>query len=198
MPAREETLSPWREQVERLASRDYRVAGAAYETLAQAGTTAMRAVLDGLSHPSPRVRRGCADFLDHQGGDACLKALREVALQDPVPRVRRAAVHSLGCQRCKAHPLSGDLVELLVQVAESDGSLRVRQEAVYALGLQPLDPRAVAVLRRILDEEAARDLRAGAHAALKRQDPDYRRAVDERAREEGIARARERQRETGV
>jgi len=173
-----------------LASYDRWAAEAAYRVLVAAGEAGTGAVLWGLSHPNPRVRRYCADFLDHQGNDDCFEALREAALNDGVPGVRCAAVHALGCQRCKTCPLTNDLVGLLVQVALFDDSARVRQEAVHGMGQQPHDARAVEALTAVLHQEGNKDLRRVAHYALMRQDPDYRRAVNQHARESGIASAR--------
>jgi hypothetical protein len=175
------------QQVERLGARDWRVILAAQQVLVDAGSAGMAAVLRGLSHPEARVRRGCAGFMDHQGTDECVVLLCEVAREDPVPSVRRVAVHSLGCQRCKPSPLQGDGIAFLVERALSDPSLKVRREAVGGLSMYPPDSRAAVALRRILEEETDRDLRRGAHFALKRHDPEYRRTVDEGARARAIA-----------
>lgn len=175
------------QQVERLGSRDWRVIGAAHDALVRAGSAGMAAVLHGLAHPNARVRRGCAGFMDHQGTDECVERLHEVAREDPVPSVRRVAVHSLGCQRCKPSPLSGDGIAFLVERALSDPSIKVRREAVGGLSMYPPDLRAAAALRRILEEETDRDLRRGAHFALKRHDAEYRRMVDEGARARALA-----------
>jgi HEAT repeat protein len=181
---------PLPQQVERLGARDWRVILAADEALARAGQAGREAAIAGLAHPHPRVRRGCASFLDHQATDACVPALWQVALKDAVPAVRRAAVHALGCQRCKPSPLASELVALLVQVVLRDPNMKVRQEATWILGVQPPDARAIAALEQILREETDPALRKLAHRALKQQDPRYRQAVDARAREQGIARAR--------
>jgi hypothetical protein len=181
---------PLEQQVERLGSRDWRVVLPADEALVRAGKAGLDAAVVGLGHASPRVRRGCAGFLDHQGTDECVDALRQAALLDPVPAVRRTAIHALGCQKCKPRPLTGDLVELLAQVALSDGNVKVRQEAVWVLGVQPRDSRAASTLKQILGADTDRALLKLAHHALKRQDPEYRRSVDDRARAQGMARGR--------
>jgi HEAT repeat protein len=178
-------------QVEMLGSHDWRDILAADAELTRAGKAGMDAVIAGLSHPNARVRRGCAGFMDHQGTTESVAALAQVALQDPVPAVRRAAVHSYGCQRCKPAPVELDLVGLLVQSALQDPSMRVRKEAVSGLGMQPPDDRAIAALQQIQREETDRALLKLAHFALKRQDPDYRKRTDERARVQSIARAQE-------
>jgi hypothetical protein len=169
------------QQVERLGVRDWRIAGAAYDTLAAAGEAGLQAVIAGLGHASPRVRRACAQFMDHAGSDPCVDALLLAARREPVPAVRRVAVHSLSCQRCKVSPLSVDGVAALIERALSDTSISVRREAVAGLTLQPPDPRAAAALRAIMERETDAKLLWLARYALKRHDPEYRREMNEQA-----------------
>jgi hypothetical protein len=178
--------------VEQLGADDWRMAMEAETAIVRAGQAGIDAVLWGLSHPNARVRRGCAGFMDHHGTDACFAALQEAALHDPAPSVRRVAVHSASCQRCKPCPLTGDLVGLLVQAALSDTNRRVRENAIWGLRHQPQDARAVAALEEILRSESDARLRRGAHHALKHQDPNYKARVDAQARERGITAARAR------
>lgn len=178
---------------EQLGTNDWRLGSEAETALASAGQAGIDAVLWGLSHPSVRVRRGCADFLDHHGTDACFAPLRQAALHDPAPSVRRVAVHSASCQRCKSCPLTGDLIGLLVEVALSDTNTRVREHAIGGLRGQPQDPRAIAALEKILHTETNPRLRREAHHALKHQDPNYRALVDAQARERGIMTAKAKQ-----
>src|SRR2546427_7894090 len=145
-------LSPTDEvqaQVVQLGARNRNTARAAQTALASKGEAGIAAVIWGLSHPNVRVRGGCAAFLDHHGTDACFAPLRQVALHDPAPSVRRMAVHSASCQECKPCPLTGDLVGLLIEVALSDTDRRVRLNALWGLH-QPQDARAVAALESIL------------------------------------------------
>ena len=183
------------QQVERFSvpRGDWRTLLDVSQELERAGEAGLEAALEGLSHPNPLVRRACAGYMDHRGTDACIPGLKFVALHDLVPSVRRTAVHSLTCQRCKPCPLTGDLVGVLVEVALSDPNMRVRQEAVSGLSWQSPDARAIAALNRILQEESNKELLRLAHFALKRQDPEYRRAVDARNREQGILRYKERE-----
>jgi len=157
--------------VEQLGARDLNTARAAQTALAGTGEAGIAAAIWGLSHPNVRVRRGCAGFMDDYGTDACFEPLRQVALYDPSPSVRRTAVHSATCQECKQCPLTGDLVGLLVQVALSDTNRRVRLHALWGLH-RPQDPRAVAALKSIL-EEADPELQIAAYHALVSQDPTY-------------------------
>ena len=173
-----------------LGSHDWRMALEAEAALAQAGQAGIDTVLWGLAHPSVRVRRGCADFLDHHGTDECFAPLQQAALHDPAPAVRRAAVHSASCQRCKSCPLTGDLIGLLIQVVLSDTSRRVRETAIGGLRYQPQDERAAVALEQILHIETDARLRKEAHQALKYHNPTYRALVDAQARERGITAAR--------
>lgn len=181
------------QQVERLGAPrgDWRTLLSAARELDQAGQAGLEAVIVGLAHLNSMVRRECAGYLDHRGTDACVSRLQFMALHDPVPNVRRIAVHSLSCQRCKPCQLTGDIVGVLVQAALSDLNMRVRQEAVSGLCWQPSDERAIAVLNKLLQEESHKELLRLAHFALKRQDPEYRKAVDARAKQRGIAAARQ-------
>ena len=177
--------------IERLGGRDWRDVGAAVESLCQAGGAGREAVGRALlAHPDARVRKGCADFMDHHGDDSCVPALAQAARHDPIAYVRRVAVHSLGCQRCKIAPLETDFVDLLIEVIEEDENARVRREAVYSLSQQKPDARIAAFLALLLNDPAVADtgLKKIAHYALKRHDPDYRRAADERARNASRAR----------
>ena len=177
------------QQVLLLASRDWQTRRAARDALIAAGGAGLSAAVEGLQHPEPRVRRCCVDFLDHHADDDCADDLRRVALHDPVPRVRRFAVHALGCVRCKTSPLEMDLIEFLAMVAaHSDESAKVRREAIYALSHQPQDSRATAVLRLVLEQETDRELRKAAHRVLRLHDPEYRRLTDEQARQASLAR----------
>lgn len=176
---------------EQLGANNWHMVLEAETALVRAGQPGIDIVLRSLlSHPNVRVRRGCADFLDHHGTDACFAPLQWVALHDPAPSVRRAAVHSASCQRCKQCPLTGDLVGLLIQVALSDTNRRVREQAIGGLRYQPQDARAVVALEKILRTETNTRLRREAHHALKHQDPRYRALVDAQARKQGYATAR--------
>ena len=159
-------------------------------TAAAADVAGQSAVVAGLQHPDPPVRRGCLDFLDHHADNDCAEDLRRVALHDPIPHIRRFAVHALGCVRCKTSPLEMDLIEFLTTVAgRGDESAKVRREAIYALSHQPQDSRATAALRLVLEQETDQELRKAAHRVLRLHDPEYRRSTDERARQASLARA---------
>ncbi len=100
----------------------------------------------GLRHPNPRVRYACAHALDQFTDEAGVLDLVPL-LSDPVPRVRRVALHTLICDECKVEPVQvpTDLVGQVVELALHDPSVQVRRHATYALG-RFNDPRAVAAL----------------------------------------------------
>src|SRR5215469_12021589 len=156
---------------EQLGAGDWGTVLEAETALVRAGQAGIDAVLWGLSHPNVRVRRGCAAFMDHHGTDACFAALRQAALHDPAPSVRRMAVHSASCQECKPCPLTGDRIGLLVEVALSETNRRVRLNALWALH-QPQDARVVAALESIL-RDADPELQIAAYNALVAQGPSY-------------------------
>lgn len=114
--------------------------------------TGMDVVLQGLEHLKWKVRRTCADFLDHWGDQRCVTPLTRL-LRDPKENVRRLALHSLLCQQCKECPLEGDFAPAIVNCALHDKSLRVRRIAVGALGGMSADARIRHALQVILEQE---------------------------------------------
>jgi HEAT repeat protein len=164
------------QQIELLGSPDRALQHAAYSALYEQGRAVLDAAVRGLAHPNPRVRRWSADLMDHLGDERCVEPLVR-ATADPVPGVRRQAVHSLSCQRCKAEPLAADLVPLLIERATADPSIKVRQDAVFGLGMQPPDQRAAAMLAELVGHmeerqsltKAERVLLRNARFALRRQ-----------------------------
>lgn len=111
------------------------------------------ALIAGLEHASPRVRYNCAGAIDHLGDDRCVEPLRRL-LNDPVPRVRRMALHSLACDACKLAPLQSgaDIVALLVERALEDPSINVRRHAAGGLARYS-DPRAASALQTLVARE---------------------------------------------
>ncbi|MBC8163766.1 MAG: HEAT repeat domain-containing protein [Roseiflexaceae bacterium] len=177
-------LVPPDQQIELLGSPNRAVAYQAAVALTQQGSAILDAAVQGLLHANPKVRRACADLMDHLGDDRCIEPLIE-ATTDTIPNVRRQAIHSLSCQRCKAVPLHVDLVTLLIERATTDPSIKVRQEAVFGLSMQPTDRRAIGVLEQIIADarqkkvqtKAERVLYRNARFALKRQLTDAQRVT---------------------
>ena len=63
--------------------------------LRAAGEDAKPALLEGMRHPSYRVRRGCLLVLDHSIIDDAIRLVVLHALEDPHRKVRTAALHGL-------------------------------------------------------------------------------------------------------
>jgi HEAT repeat protein len=127
-------------------------------------------LLVGLNHPEPRVRYNCALAMDHIADDRCAEPLRAL-LEDAVPRVRAAALHSLSCEACKVTPLPvpGDLIETLIAKANSDPSIRVRRAAVGSLIETCTNPRVLKALQDLKTRETDADIQRQLIRALKTQ-----------------------------
>jgi hypothetical protein len=125
------------------------------------------ALLEGIAHQSPRVRYDCAHALDHFADERCIEPLWH-ALNDPVPRVRRMALHVLSCDVCKLHslPAHDDLVALVIARAFTDPSINVQRHATVALGSFPRDARAIQALERLVTHETDGAIRREARTAL--------------------------------
>jgi HEAT repeat protein len=120
----------------------------------------------GLRHPNPRARYDCLGLLDHLADDSCLEPM-VAATADPVPRVRRMAVHALGCRRCKPEMLCDDLVAVFAPLALADPAWRVRMEAVISIVQQPPSDRTREVLARVAERDTHERVRDKAAWALR-------------------------------
>jgi HEAT repeats len=139
------------------------------------GPAMLDAVLRGLQHPHPQVRRWCAELLDHNADDRCIEPLLAL-MDDPVDHVRWQAVHSLSCQRCKVMPLNvqAHVTQRMVDLALNDRCTRVRGEALAALTLRPdaATPEVMTTIRGYatdLDERAQLSKRERAYLRGLRQ-----------------------------
>jgi hypothetical protein len=155
------------QQVEQLSSSDRGIQYQAYMYLYNLGPAIIDAAIVGLLHPHPQVRRWCADLMDHFGNERCIPALLQT-MQDPIPHVRRQAVHSISCQRCKSVPLQLDLTERLIMLATTDSSIKVRQEAVFGLSMQPSHPHTITTLQHIIAQLLRQEIRTKAERVLLR------------------------------
>jgi hypothetical protein len=93
------------------------------------------AVVEGLADPNPRIRWWCIQVLDHVP-DVCAVSAIASCLDDPVARVRRNAVHAVGCVACKPdwdRALPAAVLRQLVDMSEHDPSEKVRREAAIAV-----------------------------------------------------------------
>lgn len=127
-------------------------------------------LLEGLNHASPKVRYDCAHALDHLADERCVEPLRRL-LDDPVPRVRRMALHVLSCDACKLHPLrtEDDLIARVIARALADPSINVRRHATVALGNFCADVRAGLALETLVAQESDAALLREARRALRRR-----------------------------
>ena len=121
----------------------------AFNELFRKGADAVETLVAGASHSKPKVRAACIALMDHLGDASCCEAL-ERALRDSSPLVRRHAVHAIGCQKCKSHPLPIDVLGAIVERMVCDSSPRVRRVAAHQIGLQPYDPRAIEALQNVI------------------------------------------------
>jgi HEAT repeat protein len=122
----------------------------------------------GLDHTQPTIRCRCAEALDHFGDEHCFEPLQRL-VSDPVPRVRRVALHSLSCDACKLMllPRDCDVLALIIDHALNDPSISVRRAAVSKLDQHCHDPRAVEVLSLLAAQERDRAILRSVHRALR-------------------------------
>lgn len=164
--------------VERL-SLGRRKSLAVREVLLDAGALSLLvdALLLGARHHNPKVRYECAHAMDMFADQRSAGALAEL-LHDPVPRVRRIAVHSISCDDCKIVPLQPvpppargkrrqDIVGAIVELATDDPSIQVRRHAAVALAAFA-DVRAARALETLVARETDVVLHRNALAALRR------------------------------
>ena len=137
-------MNPYFEVVEQLKipAERYRAAhalsaggrGAKENRGKQLPTEKIDALIFGLSHRNPVVRRCCLEILD-QHPDA--RAIPHILglLEDPIPRVRWHAVHALLCDACKAGRsfLTAEIADRLREVVTKDPNRKVRRYACQAL-----------------------------------------------------------------
>lgn len=131
-------------------------------------TAVIDALLLAIESNDPRTRFLAAQAMDHYADARCAEPLAR-CLRDPVPRVRWAAIHSIGCEACKLAPLPAqvDLVATLVELAQADPSVRVRRVATYELGQVCPDARAVSALEQIARETRDATILRNAQRALR-------------------------------
>jgi len=162
MAQRNEQLS---EAVEKLAAKATFAEG--WSRLHQDGNQAVAAVREGLSHSNPRVRQWCAMFIDSHWDESALQRLI-LSLHDPKLKVRKAAVHSLGCDRCKSGQNPIDVLPHLEERIREDKSIKVRRMAVQTIAAQSQNRRVARILRRVLRDENDPKIRRFAQWGLKR------------------------------
>lgn len=139
--------------------------------LRHGGESAKPALLRGLKHPAWRVRHGCLRVLDHTIIDDPTRDAVFKALKDPHRKVRRAAMHALGCEVCKPEGYCGiegvDLEAVWLEIARNDRSSTIRALATGALRWQfSRAERVEETLRDILANDDNAEVRRRAARAL--------------------------------
>jgi len=144
--------SQYQQWVLQLASHDVQVQVPAIWALQYAGVTVIPTLVAGLSHAHARIRRNCVDIIDHggYGGDVrCVNGLIRL-LCDPIAHIRRAAWHTLGCERCRQSTLcvypapALDHAALLLEYGVTDPNPALRQQLRADLHAYADDPRVMA------------------------------------------------------
>jgi HEAT repeat protein len=134
-------------------------AGAAYWLLLSRGEAVLDAVLAGLRDEHPDVRYHCARMLDHLLVPKAVSELLSV-LGDPDPRVRRAALHSLACDRCKAGDCRPDAAVVLADalrllVEDLDPGVRMMAAEVAGLYVHQSPQARQALTRAVTTDPSA-------------------------------------------
>jgi hypothetical protein len=104
-------------------------------------TSRFFAPVRGLTRP-PRSAGKCLTLLDHLDGDDSIPVFIEALLGDPVPRVRRHALHALSCDLCKEAPVCVDVVPAIAECVRTDNNAKVKQQARQVLFRHLPDERA--------------------------------------------------------
>jgi hypothetical protein len=134
--------------------------------------------LRGASSDSWRVRRRSCQLLDDLSLTTQTQEALERCATDPHPRVRQAALHSLGCETCKPDGCALDMADVYRR-ALRDPSAAVRKGVVGVLGWKFTADWAKAMLEDVAADDPSAKLRALAAAGLagmaQRRDADARR-----------------------
>ena len=139
--------------------------------LRAAGEDAKPALLRGLKHPAWRARHGCLQVLDHTIVDDPTRVAVLKALEDPHRKVRRAALHVLGCEACKPEGYCGiegvDLEAVVLEVARKDASKSMRRRAINAfMWRSSLDEDVADAMRHLLYTDESDEIRERAAHVL--------------------------------
>jgi HEAT repeat protein len=119
----------------------------------------------GLQSTEWRVRRSCCRLLDDL--DFTLESLGALqqALDDPDPRVRRSALHTLSCQHCKPSACALEVQPLFERMAR-DPNGRVRDAVLNPLSYQRHGPWAERLVEYMAVNDPSEKLRENARAIL--------------------------------
>ena len=125
--------------------------------------------LAALSSDRWEERAGGAAVLDHAEQDEVVERALVAAAHDVDARVRRSALHSLACARCKPDGcLADDSLELLVDALLHDPSIRLRRKIAGELmwGQHGRGESVVAAFAHLLDASDDQALRQRAATFL--------------------------------
>lgn len=122
----------------------------------------------GTRHASPKVRRRSCQLLDDLALTPESVAALEACTTDADPRVRGAALHTLGCEHCKPDGVCVDQRQVAERAA-GDRSAKVRRGVAMTLSWNPRhsDDWAFGLATRFLLDSSA-EIRRYAQAALER------------------------------
>src|ERR1700730_3705190 len=145
---------------------DPATAGPAAATLkAQLPERLVRALVGGRKSPVWRVRRSCCRLLEYVDCTPESLAALQHALDDPEPRVRRSALHTLSCQHCKPSGCALEVQPLFERMA-GDPSRRVRDAVLNPLGWQRHGSWAERLVEDMAVNDPSEELRDHARAIL--------------------------------
>ena len=160
-----------RDDLRALVSRlaDPATAGPAAATLkARSPDRLGPALVAGLTSPEWRVRRSCCRLLDDVDFTPDSLAALQRALDDPEPRVRRSALHTLSCQHCKPSACALEVRPLFERMAR-DPSRRVREAVLNSLGWQRHGSWAERLVEDMAVNDPSEQLRQHARGILARK-----------------------------
>lgn len=109
---------------------------AAVRALLEMGFEAAPLAVQGLRHENDGVRRGSCEILDHYLIPEAIPGLIEL-LDDPHPRVRLLALHTLACDRCKegdCRPEEREVLPKAIRILKEDPSPHTRAMAIEVIG----------------------------------------------------------------
>jgi hypothetical protein len=142
----------------------------AYKRIASLPTEQRRGcAIQGLRHESWRVRRRCALLLDDLAlTNETIIELKQL-LEDPHPKVRGAALHTLTCEHCK--PEACDIrVRPIAESMLNDPNANVRRQALGGIAGWTgdiADEEALSTLGRVAELDRSAKVRSDANGLLK-------------------------------
>jgi hypothetical protein len=141
-------------------------AGEAFRSLkALPSDAVLAAATEGTASDSWRVRRACCRLLDDLPLTQSSVDALERCTSDPHPRVRSAALHSLGCDTCKPDGCALDMIGIYRRTLQ-DPSRLVRKGVVGTLTWKYTTPWAIELLEGVARNDPSQTLRSLAESGL--------------------------------